>query len=254
MTKRFFMAVAVVALCAGAAVAQTRTIAHRGYWTAPGSAQNSLASLQKADSVGCYGSEFDLWLTKDNQIVVHHDANVSNVIIEQANYADLLKFPLANGEKVPTLEQYLKLGKKLKTQMICEIKPHKDEARTLECVERTLKAFKKAKMKKRVTYISFSLPAVKKLIAEAPKGTEVYYLGGGLTPQQLKEIGAAGPDYHIAEFRAHKSWIKECHDLGLKANVWTVDDEPSLREMNAAGVDFITTNNPEGCQRITGEK
>ena len=45
--------------------AQTRVIAHRGFWKTQGSAQNSITSLLKADSIGCYGSEFDVWLTKD---------------------------------------------------------------------------------------------------------------------------------------------------------------------------------------------
>ena len=29
--------------------------------------KNSIAALMKADSVGCYGSEFDVWLTDDDQ-------------------------------------------------------------------------------------------------------------------------------------------------------------------------------------------
>ena len=50
--------------------AQTRVIAHRGFWKTQGSAQNSITSLLKADSIGCYGSEFDVWLTKDNGLVL----------------------------------------------------------------------------------------------------------------------------------------------------------------------------------------
>ena len=50
-----------------------KIIAHRGYWKTAGSAQNSITSLQKADSIHCYGSEFDVWLAKDNKLVVNHD-------------------------------------------------------------------------------------------------------------------------------------------------------------------------------------
>ena len=53
--------------------AQTKAIAHRGFWKTPGSSQNSITSLLKADSIGCYGSEFDVWLTKDSKLVVNHD-------------------------------------------------------------------------------------------------------------------------------------------------------------------------------------
>ena len=35
--------------------AQTKAIAHRGFWKTPGSSQNSITSLLKADSIGCYG-------------------------------------------------------------------------------------------------------------------------------------------------------------------------------------------------------
>ena len=52
--KRIAIISAALALFAGAASAQ-QVVAHRGYWTAPGSAQNSIRSLVKADSVGVYG-------------------------------------------------------------------------------------------------------------------------------------------------------------------------------------------------------
>ena len=65
MMKKIIFSAAL--LFAGSAViAQPKVIAHRGYWTAPESAQNSLASFTKADAVGVYGSEIDVWLTADN--------------------------------------------------------------------------------------------------------------------------------------------------------------------------------------------
>jgi len=47
-----------------------KVIAHRGYWKTPSSAQNSLRALELADSIGVYGSEFDVWLTKDDVLIV----------------------------------------------------------------------------------------------------------------------------------------------------------------------------------------
>ena len=198
----------------------------------------------------CYGSEFDVWLTKDNKLVVHHDANVKDLIIENTNYSDLLKYPLNNGEKIPTLEEYLNLGKKLKTQLVCEIKPHRDVARTLKCVEKVLKLFKDTKLTKRVTYITFSLPAMVKLISEAPRGTEVYYLNGELSPAQLKEIGAAGLDYSWGDIKKNWNWIAEAHKQGLKVNIWTIDDKNQMKELVDAKVDYITTNQPVVCEGV----
>ena len=55
MIKKVIFSAAL--LFAGSAViAQPKVIAHRGYWTAPESAQNSLASFTKADAIGAYGS------------------------------------------------------------------------------------------------------------------------------------------------------------------------------------------------------
>ena len=65
-----FLAAALIGL---SAVAQPKIVAHRGYWRAPGSAQNSIASWNKADSVKVYGSEMDVWMNADGGLVVNHD-------------------------------------------------------------------------------------------------------------------------------------------------------------------------------------
>ena len=54
------IATACLCLAALSIQAQTQVIAHRGYWKAEGSAQNSLASLRKAAEAKVYGSEFDV--------------------------------------------------------------------------------------------------------------------------------------------------------------------------------------------------
>lgn len=252
--KKIFLLTAMLLAGYGMSFAQTKVVAHRGFWDTPGSAQNSIASLVKADSIGCYGSEFDVWLTKDKKLVIHHDPTVKDLSIEKSKYKELLKYPLSNGEKIPTLQDYLKAGKRLKTRLICEIKPHKTEERTLECVDRTVKAFDKAGLNDRVTYISFSLAAVRHLISIVPLGTEVYYLNGELTPAQLKDINAAGADYHYGVINKHPDWIDACHRIGMKVNVWTVNDTNMMRKFVEQKVDFITTNDPVNCLQIVKQR
>lgn len=48
-----------------------QVVAHRGYHRAPGSAQNSIRSLVKADSIGCEKTEFDVWISADNVLYVN---------------------------------------------------------------------------------------------------------------------------------------------------------------------------------------
>ena len=64
--KRIILMVALIISVASVQAQKSQVIAHRGYWKTAGSAQNSITALQKADSIHCYGSEFDVWLTKDN--------------------------------------------------------------------------------------------------------------------------------------------------------------------------------------------
>lgn len=234
--------------------AQTRVIAHRGYWKTDGSAQNSIASLCKADSIGCFGSEFDVWITKDGTVMVNHDNSFQNVVLETADYSRLKNIKLKNGEKMPTLKSYLKQAKKLKVHLICEIKTHKDIGRQNAAIDATLQLVKKAKLENRITYIAFSLDAVKRLVQRVPKRTEVYYLNGDLSPQELKEIGCTGPDYVGSIFKSHPEWIAQSHELGLKTNVWTINDVVDMKYFVTQGIDYITTNEPILLQELLYEK
>ena len=233
------------------AMADTKVIAHRGYWRAPGSAQNSISSYQNADRIGCYGSELDLWMTTDGHVVVNHDATFKGVTIQNATFEEVRKIRLDNGEQIPTIEEYLQAAKKGKSRLIIEVKSHTDLWQQNQCIDKTLEAVKKFKMQKDVEYIAFSYAAVLRLIEKAPKGTPVYYLNGDLPPQKLKQIGCSGPDYEQSIFmKKHPEWIKEFQSLGMKVNVWTVDNEDNLKYLIGEGVDFITTNEPELLQKL----
>lgn len=230
--------------------AQTRVIAHRGFWKTEGSAQNSIAALQKADSIGCYGSEFDVWMTKDNQLVVNHDANFKSKSMEKSNGKELMELQLDNGEKLPSLKQYLKAGKKVNTRLILELKSLNSKQRETKAVEQVVAMIKKMKLEDRVEYIAFSLHATKEFIRLAPAGTPVFYLNGDLSPKELKEIGCAGADYHLGVFRKHPEWIEELHKLGMKVNVWTVNKAEDMQWLIDRKVDFITTNEPLVLQQL----
>ena len=90
-----------------------QVIAHRGYWKTEGSAQNSISSLQNTFKIGVYGSEFDVHITRDGEVVVFHDDDIDGIKIENANYADIKDKRLKNGERIPTLNEYLIAAKPL---------------------------------------------------------------------------------------------------------------------------------------------
>lgn len=236
---------------------QTKVVAHRGYWQTDGSAQNSIRSLVKADSIDCWGSEFDVWMSKDGTLFVNHDPTIGDVEIQKSKAKVVARQRLNNGELIPTLEQMLKVAVGLpRLQLVCELKPHVDKKHEAKAVKKIIDMVAKYGLEKRTTYITFSLEGMKELIKRAPAGTEVYYLNGELTPQQLKELGAAGMDYNSSVVLKHRDWVDQCHQLGLKVNVWTVDDKHAalLDMLLDMDIDFITTNTPEPVQQIIFER
>lgn len=241
MKKLIVMAAAC--LMTLAAVAQTKIVAHRGYWDCAGSAQNSITSLKLADKIGCYGSEFDVHLTKDGVIVVHHDQNVGKIDIQTSTYKALKKERLKNGEKIPTLEQYLDAGKDLSCKLVLEIKKQKVQSHEDSLVRQCVDMVKSKGLTDRIVWISFSGKACE-LLHQLLPDAHIQYLLGDWDPKTIKAKGLSGIDYEQKVLALHPEWIKECHDLGLVVNVWTVNDLNTINQFIKAGVDFITTNAP----------
>lgn len=252
MRKHLVFAAALL-LTGGAALAQPKVIAHRGYWTAPGSAQNSLSSFAKADSIGVYGSEIDVWLTADDRLIVNHDRvyKGTDIDMEKATAREIMQIVLPNGkENIPSLDQYLDLvASKPDTRLILEMKSLSDLNREDLAAEKIVRALRRHGVLERTDIIAFSINAClafKKLIPD----TKIYYLNGDLPPKSIKKLGLAGIDYSMGALRRHPEWVKQAHDLGLEVNVWTVDSEEDMRYFIDLGVDYITTDYPERLQAL----
>lgn len=225
---------------------KNKVIAHRGAWKSKQLPQNSLASLNEAVDLGCEGSEFDVWMTSDEILVVNHDADFMGMEIEKSTYQELLSKTHENGEKLSTVEEYLSEGKKQKgTKLILEIKPSKISVERSKLVaEKSVKTVKKMKASKWVDYITFSFEGGLKAIETDPKAN-VAYLNGEKSPAELMEAGFFGFDYHISVLRKNPEWIKEAKEIGLTVNSWTVNKEEDMEWLLEMGTDFITTDEPE---------
>ena len=252
--KKTSMILCGMMLLASSALAQVKVIAHRGYWNSLGAAQNSIVAMQNAKKAEVWGSEFDVHITTDGIVVVNHDDDIHGIIIEEAKYADIKNLKLANGEPIATLKSYLEAGKKLAPmQLILEIKAHQTPEREDRCVKACLDLVKAAGMEKQVDYISFSMHACEELVKLNPQA-RVYYLGSDVAPEGIKQKGFAGIDYYGGALLKNPNWIKESHDLGMKVNVWTIDQMKEIQKCVDSGVDFITTNKPEEAKKIAEGK
>lgn len=247
--KNWFLT--LVLFVATGAWAQPKVIAHRGYWTAERSAQNSLSSWSEADRVGCYGSEFDVWLTGDNRLVVNHDRVQQGTDIDMttASAREIRKIILPNGEPIPTLDAYLRLAKSTPgTRLILELKTH-PFVREDVAVKKIVRRLRRLGLLERTDFISFSLNACLAFRKALPEA-RIYYLTGDIAPKAVKNLLLTGVDYSIATLRQHPEWIEEAHQLGLEVNVWTVNREEDMRQCIAWGVDYITTDYPEQLQAL----
>ena len=252
MTKKLILAAAMLLTGSAAVAAQPKVISHRGYWTAPNSAQNSLASFTKADSVGVFGSEIDVWLTADDKLIVNHDRvyKGTDINMEKSTLKEITSIVLPNGENIPTLDAYLRLvAAKPDTRLILEMKSLSDLKREDLAAEKIVKALRKYNLLDRTDIIAFSINACLAFKKLMPDG-RIFYLNGDLAPRSIKKLGLTGIDYSMSVLRKNPKWVEQAHKEGLEVNVWTVDTEEDMRYFIDLGVDYITTDYPERLQAL----
>lgn len=226
--------------------AQTQIVAHRGYWkTNPPTTENSVKSLQNAQELKIYGSEFDLSMSKDGVIVVNHDEHHGDMEISETDFKALKQLKLSNGEDFPTFKDYLKQAKKDKAlRLVVEIKPAKTKELENEMVAKIIALIKEAKLDNQCDFISFSLNICKEVKRLEPQ-FKVQYLNGELSPQQIKAAGLDGIDYHYSIFEKNPTWISEANALGLITNSWTVNDVKIFQMLKNQKIGFVTTDIPD---------
>ena len=227
--------------------AKNIVVAHRGAWKKNNFPENSIASLKHAIELKCTGSEFDVRMTADDSLIINHDPNYNKLQIEKTNYADLVAFKLSNGEKLPTLKEYILAGieNNISTRLICEIKPSEiSKERGKEFAAEVVRLVKDLKAQHMVVYISFDYNILKKIVEIDPK-IITQYLDGNKTPEELKADGITGADYHFSVFKKHPEWIASARKNNISLNAWTVNDDAEMKWLLANGFDFITTNEPE---------
>lgn len=210
-------------------------IAHRGCWSDDSLPQNSIASFRKALQQNIYGTEFDVHQTLDGKLVVNHDDTFYGMKIASTTYADLCARTLPNGETIPLLEHFLRTYCELRPSvlMILELKTC-----SVDAVVRLIEQYN---VLPRCLFISFSQQYCLELVDKG-LGPVTAYLNADLTPQQLKDAGIGGINYHFSHYQSHPTWIPEARALGLWTGTWTVNDSAIKQSFLADGV-IVTTDN-----------
>ncbi|MCS6864829.1 MAG: glycerophosphodiester phosphodiesterase [Gemmataceae bacterium] len=249
---------ALTPLLAVAAEPKIEIVAHRGAsFDAP---ENTVAAIKLAWEQNADASEFDIFLTKDGQIVVIHDpttqrtagvkGTVAEMTLKELRQLDVGKWKGAQfaGEKIPTLDEMLATvpaGKRVFIEVKCgpEIVPE---------LNRVLKA--SGLKPQQTAIISFHadvIAAVKKARPDLPCYWIVHLAPKGQKPrtaeeliEKAKEIHADGLDLSAHEAILDKTFGDKVKAAGLKLYVWTVNDVELAKKMIAAGAESITTDRP----------
>lgn len=238
---------------------RNRAVAHRGAWKHTGASQNSMGSLNKAIELGCEGSEFDIWLTSDNKVVLSHDPKIGGKVVDESTLKEMKTIALNLGENIPTLEEYItRIKQQNKTRLVVELKAFskkvkdpKDEAlipgrikRNLQLADSVIQIIHRMKAQAWCDYISFSDDIVIR-VQELDPTAHVAYLEPNKTLEELKVRQISGIDYHISQFKKNPNLINQAHKLGLTTNAWTINEEEDMKYLLDKGIEFVTTDEPE---------
>lgn len=252
--KRFLLTLVGLFVVAASLVAQPKVIAHRGYWRAEGAAQNSISSLRAAGELGCWGSEFDVWLTADDHLILYHDNEFEGRKVEELTLEEMRRHHLENGEELPLLEEFLRVALEYPDlHLVFELKAHNNKERERKAVRAAVAMVEELGLAKRTDYISFSKDACVEFANTAPYA-KVFFLSitGSLSAKEIGEANFAGADYFHLIYRLFPRMIKRLHERGLEANVWTVNRERDMRWMVEHSVDYLTTDHPEVALSLGG--
>ncbi len=255
------MVAAMIGITASAQYKAPQIIAHRGFHKSEGAARNSLNALKAAQEAKFWGSECDLQLTKDGEVLVIHGPShpgtkgaKTKVNVNRSTKAKVQSILLESGETVPTLDEYLQqMTKSNSTKLIIEIKDQLTPQLETEIVQKTVDMVAKYGLENEVEYIAFRPFVCWEIARIAPKGTKIAYLNGDYSPAYCKGMGCKGIDYKYTILKAKKNWIKQAHKLGMYVNAWTVNKEEDIRWCIQNGVDYITTDEPMLVKQIIEE-
>lgn len=217
----------------------TKIIAHRGYWKAEGACENSIKALEAAAMLGADGTEFDVWVTKDDSVIVNHDATYAGKTISDTKYSELIKVSLPNGEKLPTLREYLRAAKKF-PHLILFIEIHDERL-----LSHILYIVKQEELKNNIIFTSFM-----KFVCE-----RLHSMDRSLTIAPLQPLPSYGSIHEYSKsfkgiafslkyFKEHEGIISQAIEDGLMLATWTVGGSDVYDWFFDRGFQYVITDNP----------
>jgi len=229
-----------------------RICAHRGFNSvAP---ENSMPAFGAAVAMGAEEIEFDLWSTKDGEIVSVHDAVLDRVsdgagFVYEHTYEELLKYDFGvkygeefKGLKIVKFEDILKkfschtvMNIHIKTiDNKCEYSP--------QILQKIIDLIEKYDCRKYVYFMSENDNVLRLAREMAPDICRC--VGGGDAPWKMVERAIKYDCKKIQLFKPYfnQEMIDKAHENGIICNVFWSDDAGETKEFLDMGIDTILTN------------
>lgn len=226
-------------------------IAHRGLHNEK-IPENSLKAFAKAKNLKL-PIEFDVQLTKDNQVVVFHDQSLFRLTgirknVDKCTYEELRKYKLKDtDEKIPLLEDVLQLIN-AEVFLDIEIKHYKHPSKTVKKVSELMQ-----KYKGEYTIKSFN-PLIPYLYKKRNPYVKCGVLVGNLDNTklpgfvknillQLKYLKIYKPDFVAYNINAiNKTIIDKLNKESIPLHLYTIDNAQSLKKAQGLSDTIIFEN------------
>lgn len=218
-------------------------LAHRGASTIE--RENTLAAFTEAVRAGADGVELDVRRTADDQLVVHHDAQLADGRTVVACRRSELP------ADVPSLAEALSACAPLLVNVEIKDLPGELAHRTDERSTARLVAQQLGGDRPTPILVSSFDPGALEAVRRAAPQLDLGVLAAGVEASHLVEraraLGAVA--VHPADRDVDAELVDAAHAVGLLVNVWTVDDPDRLAELRVLGVDAVICNDPAGARR-----
>ncbi len=231
--------------------AQPSIIAHRGAsYLAP---ENTVAAASLAWELGADAVEVDVFLAKDNRVMVNHDkdtkrtaAGKKNMVIRNTPSLVLRNLDVGSwkderykGEKMPFLSEIIETIPEGKF-LVVEIK---SDSEILPHLKRSLE---KSGKKSQIVFISFGWRTILDAQKEFPEN-KCYWLSSSKSglKEKIADVAANGlAGVNLNYIIVDQEVMALAKENRIEVLTWTVNEPGVAKKMTELGVKAITTNRP----------